>query len=55
MSSKGEAMELAMYLYSVFLNAYETNSTLEDRNREVMVKFPEFKTKLDELINKYSK
>jgi len=54
MSTKVEAMELAMYLYNVFLNAYETNSNLENQHQDVLEEFPKFKIKLDKLINKYS-
>jgi len=49
-STNEEAMELGMYLYSIFINAYDTNDNLENQNQEVLVKFPEFKEKLDKII-----
>lgn len=53
-STNEEAMELGMYLYSIFINAYDSNANLEDQNQEVLAKFPEFKVKLDKIIEKYS-
>jgi hypothetical protein len=49
-STNEEAMELGMYLYSIFINAYESNDNLENQNQEILAKFPDFKKKLDKII-----
>jgi hypothetical protein len=52
-STNEEAMELGLYLYSIFINAYDANSNFEDQNQEVLAKFPEFKSKLDKIIENH--
>jgi len=53
-STNEEAMELGMYLYSIFINAHDTNDNLENQNQEVLAKFPEFKEKLDKIITNHT-